>query len=209
MPTLRRTARGNITPFPNPPAVVTVPTFEPLHYSPLKDPAPTNIDLLSEVAAVAAAAASVGDESADDELSKSPTRVSGRKGALRVDDGDDESDNASSREDSKDPSYRPSGFLEDDELFYSDDEEMIAAFERGLDDVARLIEDSDPKKVNHGRRRTTLIAGGPQQPDYAGMNAVERDLAKAEFQKKRKAYSDACRSRNTKKEQQIRYLTIN
>ena len=78
----------------------------------------------------------------------------------------------------------------DDDLFYFDDEELDAAFERGLDEVARAIEYSDPKKVKHGRRRTTLIAGGPLPPDYTGMNAVEKDMAKKEYEKKRKAYAD-------------------
>ena len=124
----------------------------------------------------------------------SPRRVAGRKGSLRDDDGEDyDSKNPSSVDDSKDPSYRQPEFFEDDELLYSDDNELDASFEEVLDEVARQIEYSDPKKVNHGRRRTKLIAGGPQQPDYAGMNAVEQDMAKAEFQKKQKAYSNKCR----------------
>ena len=197
MPTLRpvanslRLVQKTRTPFPDPPKVVTIPEqsdpFEPLDYSPLRNPPPTNIGLLSEVAV---AAATVGNDDCDisnDDQSKSPPRVAGRKGSLRDDDGeDDESKNPLSIEDSKDPSYRQPEFFEDDELLYSDDNELDASFEEVLDEVARQIEYSDPKKVNHGRRRTKLIAGGPQQPDYAGMNAVEQDMAKA------KLYSDKC-----------------
>jgi hypothetical protein len=36
--------------------------------------------------------------------------------------------------------------LEDDDLFYSDDELLDAEFECGLDEVARVIEWYDPKK---------------------------------------------------------------
>jgi hypothetical protein len=196
---LRRPFRNNRTPFPDPPRVVTIPgqsdPFEPLDYSPLRNPPRSNIGLLSEVAVAAAALGNddcdISDE--DNHSSKSPTRVAGHKGSLGDDDGeDDDSQNSPSIEDSKDPDYRQS-FPDDDELAYSDDEELDASFEEVLDEVARQIEYSDPKTVNHGRRRTTLIAGGPQPPDYAGMNAVEQDLAKAEFQKKRKAYSDKCR----------------
>ena len=197
MPTLRPVANSlrpvwkTRTPFPDPPKVVTIPEqsdpFEPLDYSPLRNPPPTNIGLLSEVAVAAAAVVNDDCNFSDDDQSKSPPRVAGRKGSLRDDDGeDDESKNPLSIEDSKDPSYRQPEFFEDDELLYSDDNELDASFEEVLDEVARQIEYSDPKKVNHGRRRTKLIAGGPQQPDYAGMNAVEQDMAKAKFQKKTK-----------------------
>jgi hypothetical protein len=80
--------------------------------------------------------------------------------------------------------------LEDDDLFYSDDELLDAEFERGLDEVARAIEWSDPKKINHGRRRTTLIAGGPAPPDYTGMNEREKENAKEAYEVKRKAFTD-------------------
>ncbi len=49
-------------------------------------------------------------------------------------------------------------------MFYSDDELLDAEAERGLDEVARAIEWSDPKINNHGCRLTTLIAGGPAPP---------------------------------------------
>ena len=83
-------------------------------------------------------------------------------------------------------------------MFYSDDEILDAEFERGLDEVARAIEYSNPKRINHGRRRTTLIAGGPAQPDYTGMTAREKDNAKAEYEVKRKAYADQCRRKRLK-----------
>jgi len=46
--------------------------------------------------------------------------------------------------------------LDDDDLFYSDDE-LDEEFKRDLDEVARAIEYSDHKNFNHGRHCTTLI----------------------------------------------------
>lgn len=56
--------------------------------------------------------------------------------------------------------------------------------------MARCIEYSDPKNFKHGRRRTTLIAGGPQPPYYTGMNKAERDEAKEKWEKERESYTD-------------------
>ncbi len=64
--------------------------------------------------------------------------------------------------------------------------------------MARAIEYADPKKINHGRRRTTVIAGGPAQPDYTGMTGWEKENAKAEYEVKRKAYADQCRRKRLK-----------
>ena len=83
-------------------------------------------------------------------------------------------------------------------MFYSDDEILDAEFERGLDEVARVIEYSDPKKIKHGRCRITVIAGGPAQPDYTGITAGEKDNAKAEYEVKWKAYADQCRRKRLK-----------
>jgi len=80
--------------------------------------------------------------------------------------------------------------LEDDDLFYSDDELLDAEFERGLDEVARAIECFDPKINNHGRRRTTLIAGGLAPPDYTGMPKREKEIAKDAHEVKGKAFTD-------------------
>jgi hypothetical protein len=80
--------------------------------------------------------------------------------------------------------------LEDDDLFYSNDELLDAEFERGLNEVTRAIEWSDPKINNHGRRRTTLIAGGPAPPDYTGMTKREKEIAKDAYEVKRKAFTD-------------------
>jgi hypothetical protein len=117
--------------------------------------------------------------------SSSSERSVGRKGSFS--DGDN----------SRDPSYKAPD-SDDDGLFYSDDEILDAEFERGLDEVARAIEYADPKKMNHGRRRTTVIAGGPAQPDYTGMTGREKENAKAEYEVKRKAYADQCRRKRLK-----------
>jgi hypothetical protein len=117
--------------------------------------------------------------------SSSSERSVGRKGSFS--DGDN----------SRDPSYKAPD-SDDDGLFYSDDEILDAEFERGLDEVARAIEYADPKKMNHGRRRTTVIVGGPAQPDYTGMTGREKENAKAEYEVKRKAYADQCRRKRLK-----------
>jgi len=80
--------------------------------------------------------------------------------------------------------------LEDDDLFYSNDELLDAEFERGLNEVTRAIEWSDPKINNHGHHRTTLIAGGPAPPDYTGMTKREKEIAKDAYEVKRKAFTD-------------------
>jgi len=80
--------------------------------------------------------------------------------------------------------------LEDADLFYSNDELLDAEFECGLDEVACAIEWSDPKMNNHGRRRTTPIAGGPAPPDYTGMAKREKEIAKDIYKVKRKAFTD-------------------
>jgi hypothetical protein len=77
-----------------------------------------------------------------------------------------------------------------DDLYYSDDDFLDEDFYREIDDLARTIEYSDPKKVKRGHRRTTLIKGGPQPPDYSGMTKAEKNVAKDAFEKKRKAWTD-------------------
>ncbi len=65
--------------------------------------------------------------------------------------------------------------------------------------MARTIEYLDPKKVKCGRRRTTLMKGGPQPPDYSGMTKAEKDVAKDAFEKKRKAWKDKLHCSRLKK----------
>ena len=55
---------------------------------------------------------------------------------------------------------------------------MDEEFEINLDEVARAIEYSDHKKFNHGRRRTTLIVGGPMAPNYEGKSEAENGKRK-------------------------------
>jgi hypothetical protein len=59
-----------------------------------------------------------------------------------------------------------------------------------LDKVARVIEYLDPKKTRHGRCRTTVILGGPMRPNYEGMTDAEKEHAKEEYKRKRKAFTD-------------------
>jgi hypothetical protein len=87
--------------------------------------------------------------------------------------------------------------FDDDDLFYSDDE-LDEEFERELDEVARAIEYSDHKKFNHGRRRTTLIVGGPMAPNYEGKSDAEKASLKKEWEKKRKQFTDKKRNERLK-----------
>jgi hypothetical protein len=48
--------------------------------------------------------------------------------------------------DSKDPTYNPPADFDDNDLFYSKNEDLDATFDRGLDEIARVIEYADPKK---------------------------------------------------------------
>ena len=84
-------------------------------------------------------------------------------------------------------------------MFYSDDELLDAEFERGLDEVARAIEWSDPKINNHGHCQITLIAGGPAPPDYTGMTKREKEIAKDAYEVKRKAFTDQRRRERMKR----------
>jgi hypothetical protein len=45
-------------------------------------------------------------------------------------------------------------------------------------------------KINHGRCWTTLIAGGPEQPDYTGMTKHEKEIEKEAYEVKRKSFTD-------------------
>ena len=82
---------------------------------------------------------------------------------------------------------------------YSDDDDLDAYFDRGLDEIEKDIEYSDPKKSNPGRRRTTTIVGGPAMPDCTGMDQKEKEDAMALYTVKRKAYVDQIRRQRLKK----------
>ena len=76
-----------------------------------------------------------------------------------------------------------------DDLSYSSNEDN-EDYDNNMEEEAHLIEYSDVKNVRGGQRQTNVIPGGPQPPTYSGMNAVEKVLAKAEYTKKRKQYTD-------------------
>ena len=71
--------------------------------------------------------------------------------------------------------------------------------DHGLDKIEKDIEDSDPKKSNPGRRRTTTIVGGPAMPDCTGMDQKEKEDAMALYKVQRKAYVDQIRRQRLKK----------
>ena len=86
--------------------------------------------------------------------------------------------------------YKLQGNLDDIGIFYSDDDDLDAYFDRGLDKIEKDIEYSDPKKSNPGCRRTTTIAGGPAPPDCTGMDQNEVENAMALYKVQRKVYVD-------------------
>ncbi len=86
-----------------------------------------------------------------------------------------------------------------DDLYYSDDDFLDKDVYPEIDNLARTIEYSEPKKVKCGRCQTTLIQGGPQPPDYSGMTKVEKDMAKGAFKKKRKSWMDKLHCSRLKK----------
>jgi len=220
MPTLRRSEPAGVglrrsgrirTPAPSPPKVLFVPgelpklppldLFHPLDHT-NHQRSPADMQLLKQ-----AAAQLVGMNSKDgDDISNASSesrRTVGEKGSISLDVDDDTDGGSISHADDNDtddgdPTYKPPADLNDDDLFYSDDEVLDAAFDRGLDEVARTIEYSDPKTNNHGRRRTTIIAGGPQPPDYTGMDDKEKEDAKGAYEVKRKAYCDKMRRQRLK-----------
>ncbi len=105
---------------------------------------------------------------------------------------DDDDDNSSVGTDTNDRSSNDKAYdkTATDDLYYSVDDFLDEGFYREIDNLARTIEYSDPKKVKCGRRQTTLIQGGPQPPNYSRMMKVEKDMAKDAFEKKRKSWTD-------------------
>ena len=82
-----------------------------------------------------------------------------------------------------------------DDLCYSDDDEDYndEEYEDGMDEEALRIEYSDRNDVRHGRCQTNFIPGGPKPPIYNGMSKEEMAVAKTEFRKVRKKYTDGLR----------------
>ena len=62
-----------------------------------------------------------------------------------------------------------------------------------MEKTARQIEYSDRNGVSHGRRQTNFIPGGPKPPKYDGMNDMEKAMAKQEYKRERKKFTDGLR----------------
>ncbi len=79
-----------------------------------------------------------------------------------------------------------------DELCYSDNDEDYDddEYDDRMEEEALRIEYSDRNDVRHGRRQTNFIPGGPKPPIYDGMSKEEMAVAKTEFRKVRKKYTD-------------------
>jgi hypothetical protein len=76
-----------------------------------------------------------------------------------------------------------------DDLSYSsaeDDED----YDDNMEKTARRIEYSDSNHVHHGRRQSNFIPGGPKPPKYDGMNEVEKVMAKQEYKRGRKKFTN-------------------
>jgi hypothetical protein len=79
-----------------------------------------------------------------------------------------------------------------DDLSYSsakDDED----FDDNMEKTACETEYSNRNGVNHGWRQTNFIPGGPKPPKYDGMNDVEKTMAKQEYKRERKKFTDGLR----------------
>jgi hypothetical protein len=65
-----------------------------------------------------------------------------------------------------------------------------------LDEDAKRIEYANLRKRDTiGRRKGTLLKGGPQEPSYEGMMAGKERTAREEYQNKRKKWRDQTRSK--------------
>ncbi len=84
-----------------------------------------------------------------------------------------------------------------DDLTYSSDKDDDD-YDDNMDEEARQIEYSDVMNVRHGQRQTYFIPGGPKPPTYNGMSAAEKVLAKKEYTKERKKYTDGLRIKRLK-----------
>ncbi len=84
-----------------------------------------------------------------------------------------------------------------DDLTYSSDEDDDD-YDDDMDEEACQIEYSNVMNVRHGRRQTNFIPGGPKPPTYDGMSAAEKVLAKKEYTKECKKYTDGLRMKRLK-----------
>ena len=66
--------------------------------------------------------------------------------------------------------------------------------------AACQIEYSKSNCVCHGRRQTNFIPGGPKQPLYNGMSAMEKVVAKQEYKRVRKKITDGLRLKGLKEQ---------
>ncbi len=193
--------RKNHTPAPSPPRVLRllpIDPYCPLDHTSNAHPAP----LLELLTHVAAAVVDERGKSADEcsiplfqSRQSNEEQIVGQKGSPGADAdkiSDDYDDNYSVGTDTDDRSSNDKAYDKSavNNLYYSDDDFLDEDLYREIDDLARTIKYSDPKKVKCGCRQTMLIQGGPQPPDYSGMTKVEEDMAKDAFEKKRKSWTD-------------------
>jgi hypothetical protein len=103
---------------------------------------------------------------------------------------DDGYDSIESVDDDRDGDFVPKGFE------YSDDDEDFdhLLYDDDINDEDRRIEKMDSKlRIPTGRRRGTVIQGGPVAPNYKVMSASEASDARIEYQRLRKIYRDGIR----------------
>jgi hypothetical protein len=79
-----------------------------------------------------------------------------------------------------------------DDLSYSSAEDD-EAYDDDMEEAACQIEYSNSNRIRHGRRQTNFIPGGPKPPTYDGMNTVEQVMAKQEYKKEQKQFTDGLR----------------
>jgi hypothetical protein len=183
--TRRNTVRSTRNPLPQPPAHVympeyttriTVPNLPPFDDQPLDHTSPHKYPPASFVAAAACAASSPADTLQDDAGEEEGVHLTGTFNDLVGED--------------------TSGL---DDLSYSsaeDDED----YDDNMEKTARAIEYSDSIHVRHGRRQTNFIPGGPKPPNYDGMNEVEKVMAKQEYKRERKKFTDGLRLKRLKEQ---------
>ena len=176
----RNTHRATRTAATNPPTLLYVPSLDrdpldhPLdHKSPHKDPPAEFVEKVARTADTSNATDD-DDEEEDEEEVERFTDLLGEK---------------------------TSGL---DDLCYSDDDEDYddEEYDDGMDEEALRIEYSDRNYVRHGRRQTNFIPGGPKPPIYDGMSKEEMALAKTEFRKVRKKYTDGLRKKRLRENNQ-------
>ena len=183
--TRRNTVRSTRNPLPQPPAHVympeyttriTVPNLPPFDDQPLDHTSPHKYPPASFVAAAACAASSPADTLQDDAGEEEGVHLTGTFNDLVGED--------------------TSGL---DDLSYSsaeDDED----YDDNMEKTARQIEYSNCNNALHGRQQTNFIPGGPKPPKYDGMNEVEKVMAKQEYKRERKKFTDGLRLKRLKEQ---------